>query len=230
MRIDTLKQRIENARTKIEKKQNTITKKEGYIEKKTAKMQKMEADSWEAKCMRYDIASLKDDIERLHREIAEAQASLEKYEKQLTGEMEKESLLIYEIPETMKRMQTELVEKWDAWDIERREYIKECVRTKSYDEYRKELSPHELYTLYYQTDEQIHKSNLEDAKAAIISLYYRVRAITGEVTDWSGLCCSEVALNGYIIGKEGRAVVETILAGGYNIQRLHCRTLVHEVR
>lgn len=230
MRIDTLKQRIENAKNKIEKKQNTIIKKEGYIEKKTAKMQKMDAESWEARCLGCDIEYLERDIERLHQEITETQKNLDKYEKQLVGEMEKESLLINEIPEAMKRMQTELVEKWDAWDIERRNYIRECVRTKPFEEYKKELSPYERYTLYYQTDEQIHKSNMEDAKAAIISLYHRVRAITGEVTDWSGITCNEVAINGYIIGKEGRAVVETILAGGYNIQRLHCRTLVHEVK
>ena len=67
----------------------------------------------------------------------------------------------------------------------------------------------------------------------IINLYYRVRNITGEIVDWSGIS-AEVGtqgfpvLTGYVIGKEGRAFVETILAGGYNIQRLHIRVLVHE--
>ena len=91
------------------------------------------------------------------------------------------------------------------------------------------------FDLMYKTDEQIHNSNVQDAKILIIDLYYRVKDITGEVTDWRGIKM-EVGtqgfpvLNGFVIGKEGRAYVDSILAGGWNIQRLHVRVLVHEAK
>lgn len=64
-------------------------------------------------------------------------------------------------------------------------------------------------------------------------MYYRVKKFTGEITDWSGVHACQgtwgmTVLNGYVVGKEGRAFVESILAGGYNIQRLHIRVLVKE--
>ena len=68
----------------------------------------------------------------------------------------------------------------------------------------------------------------------IINLIYRVRKITGEITDWSDIRASVgtggfTVLNGTVIGKEGIAHIESITAGGYNIQRLHIRVLVHNI-
>ncbi len=58
----------------------------------------------------------------------------------------------------------------------------------------------------------------------------RVVEITGTITDVSGLSIgSNLELNGVIIGEKASARIETISAGGYNIQRFHYRTLVHKV-
>ena len=62
----------------------------------------------------------------------------------------------------------------------------------------------------------------------LINLYNRVKEITGEVTDCSYLRWGGKCLDGYIVGETGRAKVETIGAGGYNIQRYHLRVLVKE--
>lgn len=254
MKIETLKKRIEKANQKVEKKQNTIVKKTAQIEKKYEILRKAGIEKPEdhtREDFRYladkdrekfntiywtycDISSLKDDITRGGKEIEATKKTIEKYEGQLAGEIEKESLFLKEIPEVFKSLQDELVTTWDAWDKERRERLRKIF---------KELGSREAfhrgytgadYDFQYKTDDQIHGSNVRDAKALILDLYNRVKDITGEVTDWSGIRATQgsngfTVLNGIVIGKEGRAEVESILAGGYNIQRLHVRVLVKSV-
>lgn len=57
----------------------------------------------------------------------------------------------------------------------------------------------------------------------------RACAIVGEITDASDLTVgAKDDLNGYILGTQGRAKVQTVGAGGYNIQCFHFRTLIHK--
>lgn len=58
----------------------------------------------------------------------------------------------------------------------------------------------------------------------------RTNEIVGQITDASNLTIGDKDdLNGYIIGTKGTAKVQTIGAGGYNIQCFHFRTLIHKV-
>lgn len=248
MKITTLKERIEKATQKIEKKQNTIVKKEAQIEKKYQALRKLGvedpekhdceefrgSENWHDIYWTYcDISSLREDIKRGGKEIEATKKTLEKYEAQLAGEIEKESIFLTEIPEIFKSLIDRLVETWDAWDKERRENLRKAYKTLGYDEFMKKFN-YSDYEFRYVTDEKIHSDNERDAKALVLDLYLRVKDITGEVTDWTGVRPTQgthgfTVLNGIVIGKEGRARVESILAGGYNIQRLHVRVLVHEI-
>lgn len=89
-------------------------------------------------------------------------------------------------------------------------------------------------SLWDMSDEDIHKENVESGKRIILDLVNRVTKITGPITSWSGLHLTQgnggwSVLNGIVEGEDGRASVETILAGGWNVQKLHCRTLVKKV-
>lgn len=55
--------------------------------------------------------------------------------------------------------------------------------------------------------------------------------LVGEIVDATHLTIGAKGdLNGYIVGKDGKAKVETVGAGGWNIQRHHYRTLIHKMK
>lgn len=254
MKIETLKDRIEKAETKISKKQATIEKKQKSIEKKKELLMKKfgwdadtldkydrelrfqygktEEGEWEIYWLMCDIDGYEEDIKRLHKEIPNIQNTVEKYKAQLAGEIERESMFIKEVPEAMKELEKELVEEWNRWDIERRNRLKERYDELGHREFRKFYTFAD-YNFMSVTEREIDESNRKFARQEVLDLYIRVNEVTGEVTDWSGIRCEQgnnlPVLTGVVIGKEGKASVETILAGGYNIQRLHIRTLVHRL-
>ncbi len=231
MKIQTLKDRIQKAEMRVEKKESTIQKKMGWISKKENEMSSLteQEQQWAS----WDIENWNADIERLKKEIVEIKNSLNNYYEQLNGEIKKEEIFLKEVPESMRRMQDELVTAWDNWDIARKNKIIEARKSMEWKEYVKKFT-HADREFAYKTDEQIHNSNVQDAKCLIIDLYYRVKNITGEITDWSGIRAEVgtwgfTVLNGVVRGKEGRCRVESICAGGYNIQRFHIRVLTHEI-
>jgi hypothetical protein len=86
---------------------------------------------------------------------------------------------------------------------------------------------------YYDEAERLaylEKELEADRKAKMIDLIHRVNEVVGTIIDASGLRIDPKGnLNGIIVGEKGKAKVETIGAGGYNIQVFHFRTLVHNM-
>ena len=236
MKIETLSERIANAENKIGKKQLTIAKKQTLIAKKKQLLETKylaNSNSPEALTLMWDIEHYTDDISRLEREINETTLALDDYRKQLTGLVERVSVLITDMPDVLKGLQEELVERWDKWDFERRDRIQSDYQELNYNEFSRNYT-HADVMFKSKSDEQIHDDNVQSSENLIIDLIYRVRKITGEITDWSNIRASAgtggfTVLNGTVIGKEGIARIESITAGGYNIQRLHFRVLVHNM-
>ena len=76
---------------------------------------------------------------------------------------------------------------------------------------------------------KLEKDLDEEANRKYDFIIERTNAIVGEITDASDLeVGAKQDLNGYITGTRGRAKVQTIGAGGYNIQCFHFRTLINE--
>ena len=76
---------------------------------------------------------------------------------------------------------------------------------------------------------KLERDLINEANAKYDFIIERTNKITGKITDASCLTVGEKGdLNGYIKGERGTAKVQTIGAGGYNIQCYHFRTLIHE--
>lgn len=256
MTSEAIKERIQKTEERIEKKQKTIEKKTSSIEKKKNALKKLGIDydsvlannnirdyqddsNWYDIYWTYcDINHYKEDIERGSKEIEELKILLNKYNKQLESQSDEEDIY-NSLPSIILEAEKNLIEEWDKNDKEKREFYRN-----KYNEYNAEFPENSIegykkfikefkYPAYEdmrRTDKEIHDSNVKIARAYIIDFVRRVKEIVGEISDCSKLYCAGPALNGYVQGNLGRASVETILAGGYNIQRLHCRTLVKEIR
>lgn len=90
----------------------------------------------------------------------------------------------------------------------------------------------EMLRIYKDAErvEWLNKLLETEKQAKLLDMVTRISGITGEITDASYLKVSGKGnLDGYVVGKEGKAKVETIGAGGYHIQRFHYRTLVHKM-
>lgn len=77
----------------------------------------------------------------------------------------------------------------------------------------------------------LEKTTEEEKKAKLVDMICRITRVVGTITDAANLRIGAKGdINGIITGTEGRAKVETIGAGGYNIVCYHFRTLVHEYK
>ena len=66
------------------------------------------------------------------------------------------------------------------------------------------------------------------------NLLNKVSSKVGNITDLSDLTTTsgnnEIVLNGVVTGQNGKVKVQSILAGGHGVQRLHIRTLIKEIK
>ena len=149
---------------------------------------------------------------------------------------------VNEMPEIFKEVIALLANEWTAWDINDRERMKKMKAelpaykygatkeeraeyTRAHNNYRKTF-PITRENDLNQSDEYLYKKNEDTATVYMKDLVHRIKNKVGEITNLENIHFVGKALNGYVEGTLGKAYIDTILAGGYNIQRLHYRVLV----
>lgn len=88
------------------------------------------------------------------------------------------------------------------------------------------------YELWSVDEEKLNKVIEDEKVRKYEDLCARISAVVGEITDCDYLSIGAKTgeLNGIVTGTLGKARVETIGAGGYNIQCFHYRVLVHKLK
>ena len=255
MNIETLEKRIASCEVNLEKLEKSIEKamktkeredkeaeqyyKKGYIDEERKE-----------RILRLNEERLDEELKRIDKEIKDVEQKLQKYLIQLDEEKIKEAnrtvQVILDFLENWKKEAFDYyVKKLPKYkeEYEKVEEQKESIPGRDMESIRKrnrlsnEFKQKWSWLISYiipggfQLDETRLKRDLEnDAKAKYDTLVGKIQDVVGTITDASGLYISNNGqINGIIKGEKGAARVETVDAGGYNIQRFHYRTLVHPV-
>lgn len=185
--------------------------------------------------------SIHDNIKKLNEKIDALNVLRQKVEK----EIERDNT----IPPVLVDFMKELTNEWDSYDTFRKPFVEDLYEkfSKAWDKEKEEhwrepyyrmttkiqdfgITYQEYYYYHDNDKEYWHKKNMKDAKNLVLGLMNRVKAKCGNIQSFENLHIQianiGVCLNGYVKGDKGDAVVESIVAGGYNIQRKHIRVLV----
>jgi len=237
MRAYELKERLEKAEAKVDKCKATIERHKKQAEKK---LQFLRDNGWEQERYRYAQAGSQDaywavceyenklqDIKAAENKLKEAERIAENWREKLRHQVEIDKAIEEEVPDAFRQARQELITKWVKEDIAAREIMRQKRKELEYKEFR-EIYKYTTEQNLDHTDEEFERIEDREANIWLLDLYNRVKEITGEITDCRYIHWGGKGLDGYIIGKKGIADVETIGAGGYNIQRYHLRVLVHK--
>lgn len=167
--------------------------------------------------------------------LARWKKAAESYYRQQVAEMSdwcKEYKEYYD--KTMKELESEFGYAIHCYDkkVEAAK-VEKKVDWKYKDKYIKSHWTQVVVMLYSANnlDSALEKLLTEEVNNKRVDLYHRCSAVVGVITDATGLRTGgNGSINGIVVGENGKASVETIMAGGWNIQCLHYRVLVTPIK
>lgn len=245
MTAQEIRERLEKAEAQVSRKEATLAKHIKKVEKTKAAITER---GWDIEAGAYqmygtpehndcywafcDYDDARESVRRTEWAVKEKRQVVENWKAKLEAALEREADA-EAMPDLLKQYKDNLVTAFDKSDERRRAFLrKEYERLGGYKPFCKEHG-YRAYEWTFRTyPEQDHKENTRAADALVRNLWERVKEICGTAeeihlhlaqgNEWEG-----VVINGRVVGRDGTAWVESIVAGGYNIQRLHIRTLVH---
>ena len=210
--------KVERLKLKIEANHSKVVKAEASLQKNIKKLEALAGGS------ESELYFAEADVRSSQKKLDKLMATIQKDEKALAEEIKKTSS-VSQLPEILIIMKDGLEEIWNDHDKSRRDELKRKRYHLGYSLFMKDHTVAD-YKFADLTDEQIEAKNRQDSEDLVLDLQRRIKDKVGTIQGWSGIKYEMKALNGFVTGDKGTAEVRSILAGGYNIQRLHVRVLV----
>lgn len=124
----------------------------------------------------------------------------------------------------------QFIEEMKKDDIKYFADLKALKKEIGYDAWVKKIALGEITktdsTIIRNTDEYIAKLVKKDAEARKAKILKQVSVKVGNILECDLQRNENGGFDGKIKGDKGQIYIETIVAGGYNIQRAHYRTLI----
>lgn len=258
--IEIIKERVSNAEAKIAKKNATIEKKVALIAKKNTQIAKMEDGNekrwaeYDVERLNDDVERLNDEISEIETSLSGYRAKLAA---EMEKAASRNVPAIIEFLEGWKKRVTEwYVENFPAYIAARneryaanREYcewvnhhfgaaFREEREARRMEEKAANRRYEKIWSDFFRYNDHdtlnaalLAKDLEQEAAAKYDDIVERTNAICGTIKDAAGLYVGlKGELDGIVIGERGNAKVQTIGAGGYNIQCFHFRTLIHAIK
>ena len=189
------------------------------------------SNSDEAFTLDVKYSNLKDDIESVNRQIKRL---TEEYEQTQTTQISKPEVLEVkegDIPAVLKEYQQTLEEELFEEDVRLKQKFKEDYKILGYEAYCNKYKGHIAFanSLRDLPIEKIKSNSKKRAEQFVTDLYKKIKEKVGHIR-YCALYFNGRDINGRIYGENCDLHLTTIVAGGYNIQRLHNRYLIKELK
>lgn len=216
---------IEKAKEALEKTRSKVLKLEQKVERLSKKVEGI-TDEWEKRWAMGDLGRAQDELRAAKKTLEKRYAALEKAKNE-ESEMAEFSEEVLQMIEHVVDITFEDLTK--ARDKNKElYYASRGDDDKAYKMYKR-LSEFDRKLMWMSDDEILNYSKIAGKEFAL-DLINRTKAIVGNVTNWEHLHYGVAGLDGVVYGDKGKASVNTIVAGGYNIQRRHYRVLVKAIK
>lgn len=255
-KIEELKLKFEKSEQRVEKGKKTIERHKNQLQKKVDKiamiglnlenndLSDLSAYKWHDDYKEYywefcDIESKQDDIIRATKKLKESERILLNWKEKLEKAKREDELLENEVPIVIK----EYLNNWKSlaynWYLNRyneyKKYVDENGITYKNLKQRQTLFGNiiiEMDSKFIEEEREKWLDTLleQEKKNKILDLMIRTKEVVGQIKNADCLTIGlDGHLNGIIEGEKGKAKVQTIDAGGYNIQCYHFRVLVKKI-
>ena len=221
--------------TNITKRQDKVNATIERVKARLEKLLQMTEEQYSKKYKRdafwlkFDIEHAQEQLSNNYEKLEEAKRLDAKEEEQLAKKNAKNDRLVL-IPECLKAFGEEVKDATIADKIRIHKYLRSHKYPDFHD--RSELA-NAIRRDRREWDEQKMRKDVErNVNDMLLNLIDRVEQKCGNIISTDRLFLNNgnsmegIAINGWIEGDKGEAEVESIFAGGYNIQCLHVRVLV----